>query len=167
MRVPGARASELPKELPDKNMNFKRHIQQAPWRTRRQKAGAVLLAIVGVSMISALYLSVSSRSTFIAREIQSLERNISRGNQENANLKTELARRLSYKETSIRSDALNFQVATLEETQYILVPGYVGRQPVTIAANADMSTHKPSLSAKYSQSLFDWFELRMQKGGFR
>ncbi|NQU31417.1 MAG: hypothetical protein HQ525_12190 [Anaerolineae bacterium] len=146
---------------------FNYRIQQAPWRTRRQKAGAVLLAIVGASMIAALYLSVSSRSTLVAREIQTLERHISLGKQENANLKTELARLLSHEAISGRSDALDFQLAPVDETHYIIVPGYDGRQPITLATNADQSTTNLSLSAKYSQSLFDWFESQVQRGGFR
>jgi len=148
-------------------MIFNRRIQQAPWRTRRQKAGAVLLAIVGVSMIASLYLSVASRSTLVAREIQNLERKISLGKQNNANLKTALARLLSHDAISIRSDALDFQVATVEETHYILVPGYSGREPISLATNDNPGTRNISLSAKYSQSLFEWFELQAQRGGFR
>ncbi len=146
---------------------FNHRIQQAPWRTHRQKAGAVLLAIVGISMIAALYLSVSSRSTLVAREIQTLERKISLGKQENADLKTKLARLLSHKAISVRSDALDFQSASAEETHYIPVPGYSGREPVTLATNEYLSTRNISLSTKYSQSLFDWFELQAQRGGIR
>jgi len=148
-------------------MFFNRRIQQAPWRTRRQKAGAVMLAIVGSSMIAALYLSVASRSTFVAREIQTLERKISLGKQENANLKTELARLLSHQAVSVRSDALDFEIATVAETHYILVPGYSGKKPINLATNDDLSPNNISLSAKYSQSLFDWFDLQAQRGGFR
>jgi len=148
-------------------MIFNRRIQQAPWRTRRQKAGAVLLAIVGSSMIAALYLSVASRSTLVAREIQSLEYKISLGRQENANLKTELAGLLSHDAISVRSDALDFQSASAEETHYILVPGYSGKEPITLGTNEDLSTRNLSLSAKYSQSLFEWFELQAQRGGLR
>jgi len=148
-------------------MIFNRRIQQAPWRTRRQKAGAVMLAIVGTSMIAALYLSVASRSTLVAREIQTLENKISLGKQENANLKTKLARLLSHEAISVRSDTLDFQVASAEETHYIIVPGYSGKEPITLATNEDLSTRNISLSAKYSQSLFEWFELQAQRGGFR
>ena len=56
---------------------FKRTHYQALWRTRRQRIGAFLAALVGISMVAALYLSVTSRTTLVGREIQSLESKIS------------------------------------------------------------------------------------------
>lgn len=118
-------------------------------------------------MVAALYLSVASQATLAGREIQTLEREISLAREENANLKTELARLLSHHATETRSNALGFRPASVEETHYISVPGYEGRQPVTLAANAALSANNTLLPAEYSQSLFDWFELQMQRGILR
>ena len=85
-------------------MSTNRPIQQAPWRTHRQRVGAILLAIVGTSMVAALYLSVASRSTLVGREIQTLEREINLNKEKNANLKTDLARILSYSAVKTRGD---------------------------------------------------------------
>ena len=145
-------------------MNIKRTIQQAPWRTRRQRIGAVLLALVGISMIAALYLSVASQATLTGREIQSLEREISLTRERNANLKTELARLLSYRAIKTRSDALEFRPATTEEIHYILVPGYDGRQPVNLTNDAILNTNTSLLPTEYSQSLFEWIDWQMHRG---
>ena len=145
-------------------MDIKRTIQQAPWRTRRQQIGAVLLALVGVIMVFALYLSVASQATLTGREIQSLERNISLTREQNANLKTELARLLSYRSVQKRSDALGFSPATPEETHYILVPGYEEVRPINLTDTTTLNTNISSLPTAYSQSLFEWIDLQMHRG---
>jgi len=145
-------------------MNISRPIQQAPWRTRRQRIGAILLAIVGISMLAALYLGVTSQATLAGREIQALEREISFAKEENANLKTELAHLMSYDATEIRGNSLGFHPATAEETHYLYVPGYEGIQTVNFANDTNRSTSTTLLSAKYTQSLFDWFAVQTRRG---
>lgn len=145
-------------------MDIKRTIQQAPWRTRRQQIGAVLLALVGIVMVSALYLSVASQATLTGREIQSLERKISLTREENANLKTELARLLSYHSVQKRSDTLGFSPAMPEETHYILVPGYEKVHPVNLTDTTSLNINISSLPTEYSQSLFEWIDFQMHRG---
>ncbi len=145
-------------------MNISRPIQQAPWRTRRQRIGAVLLVIVGISMLAALYLGVTSQATLIGREIQALEREISFAKEENANLKTELAGLMSYDSTKIRSTALGFRPATAEETHYLYIPGYEGSQTINLANDIHQNTNATLLSAEYTQSLFDWLAFKTRRG---
>ena len=146
-------------------MNISRPIQQAPWRTRRQRIGAVLLAIVGISMLAALYLGVTSQATLVGREIQVLEREIGFAKEENANLKTELARLMSYDATKIRGNTLGFHPATVEETHYIYIPGYDGTQTVNFATDTNQNASTTLLSTEYTQSLFDWFAGQTRQGG--
>ena len=138
-------------------MTINRPILQAPWRTQRQRVGAILLGIVAAVMVFALYLSVASQSTLIGREIQNLEREISLAKQENANLKTELARLLSYHAVEARGDNLGFYPAVEEETHYLLVPGYSGKEAVVLLEESQ-EVISSSLPSEYSLSLFDWFE---------
>lgn len=148
-------------------MRTNRPILQAPWRTQRQKIGALLLAIVGGTMIAALYLSVASRATLVGREIQTLEREISMNKEKNANLKTELARLLSLYATETRSEALGFRPAAAEETHYLPVPGYPEEKIIALAKEEEQITNHAQLPAAYSMSLFDWFSSNMQKGNTR
>ena len=143
-------------------MTINRPIQQAPWRTHRQRVGAILLGIVAIIMVAALYLSVASQATLIGREIQTLERKISLSKQENANLKTELARILSHYAIETRGDSLGFHPAAAEETHYILVSGYSGRESIALTNDANLPTTTYLLSTEYSQSLFDWLELHLR-----
>ena len=145
-------------------MRIKRTIRQAPWRTRRQRVGAVLLAIVGTTMISALYLSVASQATLTGREIQSLEREISLNREKNANLKTELARLLSYRAVNARSNVLGFHPAEAEEIHYIVVPGYEEQKPINLTNDISSKTNTSLLPAEYTQSLFEWIDTRTHRG---
>ena len=143
-------------------MTITRTILQAPWRTRRQRVGVVLLGIVGAIMVSALYLSVASHATLLGREIQKLEREISLTRQENANLKTDLAYLLSYSAVESRSELLGFYPADTEEIHYILVPGYDGKEAITLQTEISLSAAPSSLPKEYSQSLFDWLRLELR-----
>jgi len=144
--------------------NFSGRIQQAPWRTRRQMVGTILLAIVGVSMIVALYLDVATRTTLVGREIQSLEWETGQLEAQNANLKTELAHLLSYHEIEVRSSALGFRRATAGETHYLVVPGYEGRGPINLVVDDSADYQNSLLTEAYTQSLFDWFGDQIQGG---
>ncbi len=146
---------------------FKRTYQQALWRTRRQTVGAFLAALVGISMVAALYLSVTSRTTLAGREIQSLEAKTSINKQTNADLKTQLASLLSYRDTEQRSDNLGFRAATPEETHYIVVPGYSEQGPIDLAAKPDLNANASTIPAEYTQSLIEWFSQRMRRGRSR
>jgi len=117
-------------------MNANRPILQASWRVRQQKVGLVLLALVGATMIAALYLSVSSQATLVGREIQVLEGQISLTRESNANLKTELARLLCYE----------------------------GKEPINLTDDTARNINTSFLPVEYSQSLFEWFGLRTQRG---
>lgn len=141
---------------------FSRSIQQAPWRTRRQMVGTILLAIVGVSMVIALYLDVATRTTLVGREIQSLEWETGQVEAKNANLKTELAHLLSYHEIAARSSQLGFRRATAAEIHYLVIPGYEGRAPVNLVIAQSDDYQNSLLKEAYTQSLFDWFGDQIQ-----
>lgn len=145
-------------------MRTNRPILQAPWRTQRQKVGAILLAIVSATMIATLYLSVASRATLLGREIQTLERQINNNKEENANLKTSLARSLSLYATETRSESLGFYPAGAEETHYLPVPGYPPAQVATFVGSTENKVQKVQLPAAYSMSLLDWFSSGAKRG---
>lgn len=145
-------------------MRTNRPILQAPWRTQRQKVGAILLIIVSGTMIAALYLSVASRATLLGREIQYLEHQIKNNKEENANLKTRLARTLSLYATETRSEALGFYPASADETHYLLVPGYPTETGIDLVTANENLPARTQLPAAYSMSLFDWFTSGAKRG---
>ncbi len=148
-------------------MNANRPIRQASWRTRRQRIGGFLLVIVSSVMVAALYLGIASQATLAGREIQTLEREISKVREENANLKTELARALAYRKMETREKELGYHPASAEETHYIYVPGYAGQQNINIGITAEQENNQSSLPEEYSLSLFDWVEMQTRRGPSR
>ncbi len=136
--------------------------RQAPWRTRRQTIGLFLAVLVCASMVAALYLSVTSRTAIIGREIQSLESEISANRQRNADLETRLAILLSNRETERRAREQGFRPAGPDEIHYLVVPGYVPPQPVSLAARPDLRVNAPAVPPEYTQSLFEWFDEQMR-----
>ncbi|MCF6277299.1 MAG: hypothetical protein L3J16_00905 [Anaerolineales bacterium] len=141
---------------------FKRTYQQASWRTRRQTVGAFLVGLVCVSMVGALYLSVTSQAAILGREIRDLEREISINKQTNADLNTKLAGLLSSDAIAERSRKLGFRRADASETYYMVVSGYDGALPVSLTGATNDASDFSNLPAAYTQSLFDWISERMR-----
>jgi cell division protein FtsB len=135
---------------------FKRTYRQALWRTRRQAVGAFLVGLVTISMVGALYLSVTSQAAILGREISDLEANISLVKQTNAQLKTDLAELLSSRNVAERSRALKFHMATVGETYFMPVPGYSEASAIQLTGHKDTGNNGTGLPSAYDQSLFDW-----------
>lgn len=132
----------------------------APWRLQRQWIGAVLLAVVAFAMVSALYLTITSRTAIAGREIQDLMYSITLSQQVSADLQNQLATLTSVSVMEVRALELGFRPVEPEEVEYLVVPGYSAPQPVDLS-----SLHPPQLAPltilpEYNLSLLDWFDQR-------
>jgi hypothetical protein len=135
--------------------------RQAPWRIQRQWAGAFLVGVLALAMISALYLDVTSQKAIIGREIQTLQYDTSEIQRENADMQTRLASLLSTRTMEARALAMGFRPAESGEIQYLVVPGYVRSTGVSLAI-ARPPTSAPSIPPEYTQSLLDWISNYLQ-----
>jgi hypothetical protein len=129
--------------------------RQAPWRVQRQWAGAFLLGVLALAMISGLYLDVTSQTAIIGREIQGLRFRTIEAQHMNADLQTRLATLLSTDSMETRALALGFRPAEAGEIHYLVVPGYVRPSGVSLAAITSTVT-TPSTPPEYTQSLLEW-----------
>jgi hypothetical protein len=129
--------------------------RQAPWRVQRQWAGAFLLGVLALAMISALYLDVTSQAAIVGREIQSLQWETTEIERANADLQTRLAILLSADVMEARALALGFRPAEAGEIHYLVVPGYVRSTGVSLA-NPNPPASAPSTPPEYTQSLLEW-----------
>jgi hypothetical protein len=128
---------------------------QAPWRVQRQWAGAFLLGVLALAMISALYLDVTSQTAIVGREIQTLQYDTVEIQHKNADLQTRLAILQSTSNMEKRARALGFRPAEAGEIHYIVVPGYVRSTGVNLAvSHPPMST--TTTPPEYTQSLLEW-----------
>jgi hypothetical protein len=140
--------------------------KQAPWRVQRQYVGAFLLAVIGISMIAALYLQVTAGAARAGREIQEMRFEITTIQRANADLETQLANLTSTTEMERRALELGFRPITPGELDYVAVPGFVAPEPAILLAAEDVTEYAIPLPAEYSQSLIEWFDDRVKSGGY-
>src|SRR5512140_1594565 len=65
--------------------------RQAPWRLQRQWLGTFLLVVLGIAMVSSLYLDVTAQAAISGRAIQGLTSDIITVQHTNGDLQTRLA----------------------------------------------------------------------------
>ena len=141
--------------------------KQAPWRVQRQYIGAFLLAVVGLSMIAALYLDVTARAAVAGREIQELRFEIAALQRANADLETQLADLTSTVEMERRALELGYRPVRPGELDYVAVPGFAAPEPDILSAAQDAAPYSQVLPVEYTQSLIEWMDDRIAVGGSR
>jgi cell division protein FtsL len=139
--------------------------KQAPWRVQRQWVGAFLLIVIGVAMIAALYLDVTARATIAGREIQELRFEITTIQRTNADLETQLAKLTSTAEMERRALELGYRPVQPGELDYVPVPGFIAPEPQILLEAEDVTVQPQALPFEYSQSLLEWFDERVVRGG--
>lgn len=132
--------------------------KQAPWRVQLQWIGMFLLAVVLISAIAAVYLSINSQAAAAGREIQSLENQISEMNKEIAELTANLAVTRSTEKMMSRAKALGFRLIDPEQAVYLQVPGYDPDADLVLAPpRVNLISESPIVQSSYKSSLWDWF----------
>ena len=140
--------------------------KQAPWRVQRQYVGAFLLAVIGISMIAALYLQVTARSAAAGREIQEMRFEITTIQRSNADFETQLAKLTSTAEMERRALEMGYRPVKPGELDYVAVPGFVAPEPEILRAAEDAVDYTQALPSAYTQSLVEWFDDRVKSGGY-
>jgi hypothetical protein len=133
----------------------------APWRIQRQWIGNALLAVVGLAMTAALYLSITSRTAIAGREIQDLTNAIILSQQATSDLQTELASLTSASAMEVRARELGFRPMEPEEAEYLIVPGYVTPEPVDLSSESLPQLSALTIPPEFNQSLIEWLDERL------
>jgi hypothetical protein len=130
---------------------------QAPWRRQRQLIGTVLLGVVGLAMISALYLDVTSQAAIAGRQIQIMADALTSIQRANADLESQLAAATSTEAMQARALALGFEPIDASQLEYVQVPGYQPPEPAILAGARSLRPSAASMPPEYTESLFAWF----------
>jgi hypothetical protein len=130
---------------------------QAPWRRQMQYLVPFLLILVFAALVAGLYLRVNAEASTVGSDILDMQADISRIQRENSGLQAYLGELLSADQMQRRASELGFEPIQMDQAVYILVPGYVDRQPASIAP----SYQRPVVSAtvrpiEYTEPLFPW-----------
>lgn len=130
--------------------------QQAPWRKRVQRAALVALVVICVIFVGMIYLNISAQAASAGMQYQTMQLRIAKLNRSIASLQTEFAFISSYNQMKARADELGYKPLSLDRAIYVIVPGYTGRQPVTLAPPPGADMIPPQIvKAAYNESIWD------------
>jgi hypothetical protein len=136
---------------------FVQAYRQAPWRSQFQWIVVFLLALVLLAFVAGIYLTVSEHSATTGREIQQMSADLDSLDSQIADMKTQLAALTSATQMEKRAEAMGFTAIDPATATYLIVPGYVGRQPVVLApAPGAKSTPASLIRSNYTESLWEW-----------
>lgn len=136
---------------------LKQAFTQAPWRSQIRNVGLILLVLAAVVVVAALYLSVSAQAAQAGMEIQKMEVDKDKLQQQIADLSTFLAWMDSATLMESRARELGFARISADQAVYVPVPGYTGRSAISIAQFVGTNrTSEDLLKPVYTQSLWDW-----------
>ena len=151
----------------DRVQDITQAYSQAPWRKQLQIIGLFSLAVVFAALIAGLHLSVTARAATYGREILQMQLEIEDLERENADLQAELGFLNSAEMMEQRARNLGFQPIDPQETVYLLVPGYVERQPAVLAPqNAPSLPSDPEIPPEYIESIFAWLQRQTLRTSF-
>lgn len=137
---------------------------QAPWRRQMQYLILFLLILVFAALVAGLYLNVTAQSATIGSEIQIMQAEIIRLERENAGLQAYLGDLMSAENMHRRARELGFEPVQIDQAVYLLVPGYVERQPIMVAPTYQRQVVRASVRPpEYTEPLFPWLERRIMK----
>jgi cell division protein FtsL len=135
---------------------------QSPWRKQLQYVGLFLLGLVLIAMVAFFYINVTARTAAIGRSIQFMQYQIEVLQRDIVDLETEMSELTSHTLMEERAEDLGFYTVNPDEVDYLLVPGYQGRQPVSLGSSvAPPLPTTSSVSPDYTQSLFEWMRERV------
>lgn len=143
--------------------SFTQSYSQAPWRKQLQFVGVFVAILVAIALVAALYLSVSARTAKAGREIQQLQGKIVTIDQEIEDLKSKLAILRSAQVMSDRARSMGYKPIKPDQTLYILIPGYSGRQPAVLAPLTQPAVINANpIPSEHTESLFVWLRRKLQ-----
>jgi hypothetical protein len=131
--------------------------RQAPWRIQRQWLGGFLLAVLGIAMVSSLYLDVTAQAAISGRAIQNLTSDIITVQHDNADLQTKVAELNATSTMEQRAKQLGYEPVDPTQVLYVVVPGYAAPRPEILAVPA-LRPSAPSIAPEYTESLIEWLQ---------
>ena len=127
---------------------------QAPWRNQLKWIATFLLGVIVVALVAGLYLSISAQALSIGLEIQKNNRDKIVIGQDIANQRNQLGDLTAGPAMLKRAKALGFDYVNPSEIEYILVPGYAGRQTASLAPQTPPEKYsEPLINPEYIRSL--------------
>ena len=128
----------------DHNSLQDRLLRQAPWRTQTQGTSLVLAAVIMVAVIGALYLAQASRTAGAGRRLQDLEGQREQLEQQNAQLRAEIAALRSVPRLIGEAQAMGYHQASADEVDYLVVRGVAPPTPQPVEDKVRFAAPEPA-----------------------
>jgi hypothetical protein len=135
---------------------IKQAYRQAPWRLQLQSIGIYLLPVIAIALITIIYLNISAQAATAGLHVRDMRIEEETLQRSIANQRTRLAWLTSYPIMSQRANSLGYNLVNPENTTYIVIPGYSGRQIVLMAPPPGSGISKALSDPRYQESLWDW-----------
>lgn len=142
--------------------NWVQHtLKQAQWRPTRQVLAVGTLFLFVAIIIGGLYLSQSSSTAQVGRQLEELliERNTLE--QANEQLRAEIASLRGLERLQVRAQALGFQGASESDIEYIVVDGYHPERETVVEQPLQVAEPVPA----YDESFVGWLEAQFATFG--
>ena len=132
--------------------------RQAPWRVQLQWIGLFMLGLILTASIAGVYLSISGQAAAAGRNIQFIEGDMDKINNEIAELTADLAEASSTGKMLAQAEDLGFKMLDPDQAIYLAIPGFdPGADLVLAPPRINPISERPVLRSSYKSSLWDWF----------
>lgn len=140
---------------------FQHTLKQAPWRTQAQGTSLVMAVVVIVAVIGALYLAQVSRTSTAGRRLQSLEAQRQVLEQQNAQLRAEIAALRSVPRLIAEAERLGYHAAGPDEVEYMALPGVPPPSADVPSASPTPEPVAAQAVSPYTETLESWLTDRL------
>lgn len=145
------------KEKAVKKNRLVQAFKQAPWRGRVQMAGGFLVGLVIIILVASVYLSISGQAATAGLEAYRLDLKRLDLERQIANTNARIAIVSSAANMEARALELGFQRINPDDALYLTIPGYAGKQTMSVAsAPAPANNDQYLVKSIYRESLWDW-----------
>jgi cell division protein FtsL len=128
-------------------------LRRAPWRAQTQTTSLVVTVVVTVLVIGALYLAQATRTATAGRRLQELEYERRVLEQQNAQLRAEIAALRSVPRLISEAEKLGYRMADSSDVEYLVVEGLepvvqvVATPPEPVSPAEDIPAYEETLES--------------------
>lgn len=131
-------------------------LRRVPWRQQTQTTAIAVLVLIVAIIIGALYLAQAMTSATTGRQLEDMQAQRNRIQQENEQIRAEIAAYRSVPRLIERARELGFVFIDRSQIEYLLVESYTPDRPETVAPLRE----EPELIPAYDETFGGWLELQ-------
>lgn len=141
-------------EGPQRRQWLQHTLRRVPWRDQTQTTAIAMLALIVAIIIGALYLAQAMTTATTGRQLEEMQAQRNRLQQENEQIRAEIAAYRSVPRLIERARELGFVFIDRSQIEYLLVEGYTPARPETVAPLQE----EPGLIPVYDETFGGWLE---------